>query len=85
MAIAVAVQWLANFTITSFYPFMMEISSAMTYGFYALMCVLSGIFVWKFIPETKGKTLEELEEIWVKEDASDKKHDVSLTAESKMS
>ncbi|CAM2784185.1 D-xylose transporter XylE [Salinicoccus roseus] len=66
MAIAVAVQWLANFTITSFYPFMMEISGAMTYGFYALMCVLSGLFVWKFVPETKGKTLEELEELWVK-------------------
>lgn len=66
MAIAVAVQWLANFTISSFYPFMMEISSSMTYGFYALMCVLSGIFVWKFVPETKGKTLEELEEIWQK-------------------
>ncbi len=85
MAIAVAVQWLANFTITSFYPFMMEMSGSMTYGFYALMCVLSGIFVWKFVPETKGKTLEELEAIWVKEDTSDKKHDVSLTAESKMS
>lgn len=65
MAIAVAVQWLANFTITAFYPYMMEISSAMTYGFYGLMCVLSGLFVWKFIPETKGKTLEELEKIWV--------------------
>lgn len=66
MAIAVAVQWLANFTITSFYPFMMEMSSSMTYGFYALMCVVSGIFVWKFVPETKGKTLEELEAVWVK-------------------
>lgn len=70
MAIAVAVQWLANFTITAFYPYMMEISGAMTYGFYALMCVLSGIFVWKFLPETKGKTLEELDNLWVKK-ASD--------------
>ena len=72
MAIAVAVQWLANFTITSFYPYMMEVSGAMTYGFYGLMCVLSGIFVWKFIPETKGKTLEELEKLWKKkEDTSE--------------
>ncbi|MBF0795776.1 D-xylose transporter XylE [Mammaliicoccus lentus] len=66
MAIAVAVQWLANFTITSTYPFMMDISGTMTYGFYATMSILSGIFVWKFIPETKGKTLEELESIWEK-------------------
>ncbi|HCN59823.1 MULTISPECIES: D-xylose transporter XylE [Mammaliicoccus] len=67
MAIAVAVQWLANFTITSTYPFMMDISGTMTYGFYAAMSILSGIFVWKFIPETKGKTLEELETIWQKD------------------
>ncbi|WP_341636730.1 D-xylose transporter XylE [Staphylococcus casei] len=64
MALAVAVQWLANFTITSTYPFMMDISGTMTYGFYALMSVLSGIFIWKFIPETKGRTLEEIEDIW---------------------
>lgn len=68
MAIAVSVQWLANFTITAFYPYMMEVSGAMTYGFYGLMCVLSGIFVWKFIPETKGKTLEELEKLWEKKE-----------------
>ncbi|MFC6400449.1 D-xylose transporter XylE [Mammaliicoccus sciuri] len=67
MAIAVAVQWLANFTITSTYPFLMDISGTMTYGFYAAMSILSGIFVWKFIPETKGKTLEELESIWQKD------------------
>lgn len=67
MAIAVAVQWLANFTITSTYPTMMDVSGAMTYGFYALMSILSGLFVWKFIPETKGKTLEELESVWKKE------------------
>ena len=72
MAIAVAVQWLANFTITAFYPYMMEISGAMTYGFYGLMCVLSGLFVWKCLPETKGKTLEELEKLWKKkEDTSE--------------
>ncbi|PTI42752.1 D-xylose transporter XylE [Staphylococcus succinus] len=64
MAVAVAVQWLANFTITSTYPFMMDISGTMTYGFYALMSILSGIFIWKFIPETKGRTLEEIEDIW---------------------
>lgn len=70
MAIAVAVQWLANFTITSFYPYMMEVSGAMTYGFYGLMCVLSGLFVWKYLPETKGKTLEELEKLWTKKKVS---------------
>jgi SP family xylose:H+ symportor-like MFS transporter len=30
------------------------------------MSVLSAIFVWKFVPETKGKTLEEMEGTWKK-------------------
>lgn len=66
MAIAVAGQWAANFFISSTYPPMMEISGAMTYGFYGLMSVLSALFVWKMVPETKGKSLEQLESIWVK-------------------
>lgn len=66
VAIAVAFQWAANYFISSTYPAMMEYSGAMTYGFYGLMSVLSAIFVWKMIPETKGKTLEELEKLWKK-------------------
>ena len=39
MAIAVAVQWLANFTIIIL-PYMMEVSGAMTYGFYGPVCTV---------------------------------------------
>ncbi len=66
VAIAVAAQWTANYLISSTYPPMMEFSSGMTYGFYGVMAILSAIFVWKFVPETKGKTLEEIEKIWKK-------------------
>lgn len=66
IAIAVAAQWAANYFISSTYPAMMELSGAMTYGFYGLMSVLSLFFVWKMVPETKGKTLEELESLWKK-------------------
>lgn len=66
VAIAVAFQWAANYFISSTYPAMMEYSGAMTYGFYGVMSVLSALFVWKMIPETKGKTLEELEKLWTK-------------------
>ncbi|MCU9594282.1 D-xylose transporter XylE [Caldibacillus thermolactis] len=68
MAIAVAAQWAANFFISSTYPPMMEISGGMTYGFYGLMSVLSALFVWKMVPETKGKSLEQLESLWGKKD-----------------
>lgn len=66
VAIAVAAQWAANYLISSTYPAMMEFSGGMTYGFYGLMAVLSAIFVWKMIPETKGKSLEEMEGLWKK-------------------
>ncbi len=66
VAVAVAAQWAANYLISSTYPPMMEFSSSLTYGFYGLMAVLSALFVWKMIPETKGKTLEEMEQYWIK-------------------
>ncbi len=66
VAIAVAAQWTANYFISSTYPAMMEFSGGMTYAFYGLMSILSAIFVWKMVPETKGKTLEEMEAIWKK-------------------
>jgi SP family xylose:H+ symportor-like MFS transporter len=67
VAIAVAAQWAANFLISSTYPPMMEFSSTFTYAFYGLMAVLSALFVWKMVPETKGKTLEQMEAVWKKQ------------------
>ncbi len=66
VAVAVAAQWAANYFISSTYPAMMEFSSGLTYWFYGLMSILSFFFVWKMIPETKGKTLEEMEHFWKK-------------------
>lgn len=66
IAIAVAAQWAANFFISSTYPPMMEFSGGLTYLFYGVMSILSAIFVWKMVPETKGKTLEQMEALWVK-------------------
>jgi len=66
VALAVAAQWAANYLISSTYPPMMESSPAMTYSIYGIMSVISLIFVWKFVPETKGRTLEDMEQIWEK-------------------
>ncbi|WP_321287179.1 D-xylose transporter XylE [uncultured Sunxiuqinia sp.] len=66
VAVAVVAQWTANYFISSTYPSMMEFSGAVTYGFYGVMSVFSFFFVWKMVPETKGKTLEEMEHIWKK-------------------
>ncbi|BFI99338.1 D-xylose transporter XylE [Priestia megaterium] len=72
VAIAVAAQWAANYFISSTYPVMMEYSGGLTYGFYGLMSVLSALFVWKFVPETKGRTLEQMENMWRKKQGASK-------------
>jgi SP family xylose:H+ symportor-like MFS transporter len=64
VAVAVVAQWAANYLISSTYPAMMEFSGAFTYGFYGMMSILSFVFVWKMVPETKSKSLEEIEKIW---------------------
>ncbi|WP_202410661.1 D-xylose transporter XylE [Halobacillus litoralis] len=64
MAITVVANWGSNLLISSTFPSLLEIGAGVAYGFYGVMCVLSFLFVWKLVPETKGKTLEEIEEHW---------------------
>ncbi|MBW3546365.1 MAG: D-xylose transporter XylE [Bacteroidetes bacterium] len=64
VAVAVAAQWAAIFFISYTYTAMLVFSGGFTYSFYGLMSILSFFFVWKWVPETKGKTLEELEYFW---------------------
>ncbi|WP_413527046.1 D-xylose transporter XylE [Marinilactibacillus psychrotolerans] len=65
VAIAVAAQWAANYFVSSTYPAMMEVSGGVTYSIYGTVSLISAIFIWKFVPETKGRSLEELEQILV--------------------
>jgi len=64
VAIAVAAQWIANFVVSSTFPSLEAFSITFTYILYGIMSVLSALFVWKMVPETKGKTLEEIEKTW---------------------
>ena len=75
VAIAVAFQWVFNFIVSStFVPmYNLELGSMganfghlLAYGLYGVMCVVAAIFVWRLVPETKGKTLEEMNELWRK-------------------
>jgi SP family xylose:H+ symportor-like MFS transporter len=66
VAIAVAAQWIANFTVSSTFPSLSEWSMGGTYMIYAVCSLLSAIFVWKMVPETKGKTLEDMSRLWRK-------------------
>ena len=61
LGLAAAAQWLANFAVSTAFPPMAEFSLTFTYGFYAVSALLSLLFVARFIPETTGRTLEEME------------------------
>lgn len=64
VAIAVAFQWIFNFIVSSTFVPMYTWSPAFTYGLYCAMCVIAALFVWKLVPETKGKTLEDMTRLW---------------------
>ena len=75
VAIAVAFQWISNFIVSSsFVPmFNMHLTEGddfghwFTYGLYGAICVVAAVFVWKLVPETKGKTLEDMTKLWKKQ------------------
>ncbi len=67
VAIAVAFQWVFNFIVSSTFQPMYEFSPMFAYSLYGIICVVAAIFVWKFVPETKGKTLEDMTALWKKE------------------
>ena len=74
VAIAVAFQWISNFIVSStFVPmFNMHLTEGddfghwFTYGLYGIICVIAALFVWRLVPETKGKTLEDMSKLWKK-------------------
>lgn len=66
VAIAVAAQWIANFIVSATFPVLEHISMPFTYSLYGVVSVLSALFVWRMVPETKGKTLEDMTKLWKK-------------------
>ena len=73
MAIATVCLWLADFVVTQTFPMMDEntrlislFHRAFPFWLYAFFCAVSVLFVWRFVPETKGKTLEEIERSWTR-------------------
>lgn len=75
VAIAVAFQWIFNWIVSSsFVPmFNMHLHTGdnfghwFTYALYAIICVIAAVFVWRIVPETRGKTLEDMSILWRKD------------------
>ena len=62
LAVAGAAQWTSNFAITVTFPMLLAgIGLAGAYGIYAVAAILSVFFVVRYVRETKGKELEQME------------------------
>jgi SP family xylose:H+ symportor-like MFS transporter len=78
MAIAVAAQWLANYFVSQSFPILVESDAnrliadggtwnqSLPYFIFSAFILFIIFFTWKWIPETKGKTLEEMEALFNK-------------------
>ena len=71
LAIAVAAQWASNYLVSATFPIMNNntyltetFNNGFAYWIYGVMSFIAGYFVWKFVPETKGKKLEDMDSLW---------------------
>jgi SP family xylose:H+ symportor-like MFS transporter len=71
LAISVFIQWIANFVVTQVFPSLVEnqwlkthFNGAFPFYLFSIICLISLLFVWKNVPETKNKSLEQMEGIW---------------------
>lgn len=69
IALSIMVMWVADTIIGQLTPILLEgIGAAFTFWFFALWCALAFITVYRLLPETKGKSLEDIEREWLEKD-----------------
>ena len=66
MSLAGFMLWVGTYLVGQLTPVLLEWSQAGTFFIFAVMCVPYMLIMWKVIPETTGKPLEEIEEYWTK-------------------
>jgi MFS transporter, SP family, xylose:H+ symportor len=71
MALAVAAQWIANYLVSWTFPildkspYLVEhFHHGFAYWIYGVMGIFAALFMWRMVPETKGRTLEQMEALW---------------------
>ena len=67
MGLATLILWLADFAVTLTFPVISDrFHPSAAFWLYAVMCALDLVFMWFVLPETKGRTLEEIERGWLR-------------------
>jgi len=65
VAVATAVNWGAAFLVSEFFITLVDaIGEAGTFALFAIFCVAGGVWVYHRVPETKGRSLEQIESLW---------------------
>jgi SP family arabinose:H+ symporter-like MFS transporter len=64
VSIATMALWISNFIIAQSFPWMVEIIGGRSFYIFSMVCFVTFLFVLFMITETKGKTLEEIEQMW---------------------
>ena len=66
MSLATVCLWAANFVVSLTFPILADrFNESFTFWIYALMCGVTFVFVRRLLPETKGKSLEQIERDWL--------------------
>ncbi len=63
MSVGVMANWIANFIVSETFPGLVGISLGLAYGLFTLGALVSFFYVWKFVKETKGVQLEDMESL----------------------
>lgn len=67
MSVAGLALWIATFLVGQLTPWLLETATpAGTFIIFAVMCLPYMFIMWKYVPETTGKSLEEIEQYWNK-------------------
>lgn len=66
MTVPVLIQWVADAVVVLLFPYAFHVmGKGLTFGFLALMCLAQAVFTWLYVPETRNKRLEEIEDYWM--------------------
>lgn len=79
-----AFQWIFNFIVSSTFVPLYNMSMGdkfghcFVYAMYGVICIVAAIFVYRLVPETKGKTLEDMTKLWSKKEGNSLLYDESI-------
>lgn len=84
MSIASLVLWVSTVMVNQLFPILTSLSEKLfgtgfgIFLIYAMVCVITAIFVWLVLPETKGKSLEQISAYWIKRSQNGNRRSVRI-------